>query len=68
MAGLVAFSYLDLRETKMLRGSCLCGGVKYEISGGLSGVLNRRCSLCRKAHGAKRGRAQAAISTTGAWQ
>jgi hypothetical protein len=35
-----------------LRGSCLCGGVAYEISGPLSGVLNCHCSMCRKAHGA----------------
>ena len=36
----------------MLRGSCLCGGVRYEINGSLSGVLNCHCSMCRKAHGA----------------
>ena len=24
----------------MLRGSCLCGGVKYEINGRLSGAMN----------------------------
>ncbi|MEO7622718.1 MAG: GFA family protein [Gallionella sp.] len=35
----------------MLLGSCLCGGVKYEISGPLSGALNCHCSMCRKAHG-----------------
>jgi hypothetical protein len=36
----------------MLRGSCLCGGVRYEISGALSKALNCHCSMCRKAHGA----------------
>jgi hypothetical protein len=36
----------------MLRGSCLCGGVRYEITGPLSGALNCHCSMCRKAHGA----------------
>lgn len=36
----------------MLRGSCLCGGVRYEISGPLSFPLNCHCSMCRKAHGA----------------
>ena len=36
----------------MLRGSCLCGGVRYEISGALSYALNCHCSMCRKAHGA----------------
>jgi hypothetical protein len=36
----------------MLRGSCPCGGVRYEINGPLRGVLNCHCSMCRKAHGA----------------
>jgi len=36
----------------MLSGSCLCGGVRYEISGRLSGPLYCHCSMCRKAHGA----------------
>lgn len=35
-----------------LKGSCLCGGVRYEISGPLKGALNCHCSMCRKAHGA----------------
>jgi hypothetical protein len=36
----------------MIRGSCLCGGVRYEIAGRLSGALNCHCSMCRKAQGA----------------
>ncbi|MGH8866188.1 MAG: GFA family protein, partial [Burkholderiales bacterium] len=36
----------------MLNGSCLCGSVRYEISGPLEGALNCHCSMCRKAHGA----------------
>ena len=36
----------------MLRGSCLCGGVRYEITGPLSGALNCHCSMCRRFHGA----------------
>jgi hypothetical protein len=36
----------------MIRGSCLCGGVRYEISGPLTESLNCHCSMCRKAHGA----------------
>ena len=34
-----------------LRGSCLCGGVAYEIEGALSQALYCHCSMCRKAHG-----------------
>lgn len=41
-----------MEPVKALRGSCLCGGVRYEISGPLRGVLNCHCSMCRKAHGA----------------
>jgi hypothetical protein len=36
----------------MIRGSCLCGGVKYQIEGTLSQARNCHCSMCRKAHGA----------------
>jgi hypothetical protein len=36
----------------MLRGSCLCDEVKYEIGGSLRDVRNCHCSMCRKAHGA----------------
>jgi hypothetical protein len=36
----------------MLKGSCLCAGVRYEITGPLTGVRNCHCSICRKAHGA----------------
>ena len=36
----------------MLAGSCLCGAVRYEITGPLTGALNCHCSMCRKAHGA----------------
>ena len=36
----------------MLRGSCLCGQVRYEISGKLFDPLNCHCSMCRKAQGA----------------
>ena len=36
----------------MIRGSCLCGGVRYQITGALSRALNCHCSMCRKAQGA----------------
>lgn len=35
----------------MLQGSCLCGGVRYEINGELGAVTNCHCSLCRKMSG-----------------
>ncbi|WP_305966169.1 GFA family protein [Marinobacter salsuginis] len=31
-------------------GSCLCGGIKYEIHGPLTDVLNCHCTMCRKLH------------------
>ena len=34
----------------MLRGSCLCGGVRFEIDRVLA-MHSCHCSLCRKAHG-----------------
>ena len=36
----------------MLKGSCLCKAVSYEIQGPLSTARNCHCSMCRKAHGA----------------
>ena len=35
-----------------LRGSCLCGQVRYEVSGPFKTIGNCHCSMCRKAHGA----------------
>jgi hypothetical protein len=43
-----------------LRGSCLCGGVKFEITGPLLRPLNCHCVFCRKQQGAAfRSRARA---------
>ncbi len=36
----------------MLRGSCLCGAVRYEVTGAVHDVHHCHCSICRKAHGA----------------
>ena len=36
----------------MIRGSCLCQGVQFEIDGEVSGMTDCHCSMCRKAHGA----------------
>jgi hypothetical protein len=35
-----------------IRGSCLCGGVKFEIAGPLIRPLNCHCTFCRKQQGA----------------
>jgi len=35
-----------------IRGSCLCGTVRYEISGAFSVAGHCHCGMCRKAHGA----------------
>lgn len=35
----------------MIRGGCLCGGVRFEITGRVSGIGQCHCSLCRKASG-----------------
>jgi hypothetical protein len=35
-----------------IRGSCLCGGVTFEITGPLLAPMNCHCSQCRKQHGA----------------
>ena len=36
----------------MLKGSCLCSGIRYEIDAELGPVTNCHCSQCRKAAGA----------------
>ena len=61
LAGSVAAIWTDsmmanVKEAKVnvpvVRGSCLCGGVKYEITGPLMRSGHCHCSNCRKAHGA----------------
>ena len=36
----------------MIRGSCLCKGIRFEISGALTPATHCHCQMCRKAHGA----------------
>ena len=36
----------------MIRGSCLCGAIRYEIDGALGPAGHCHCTMCRKAHGA----------------
>lgn len=35
-----------------INGGCLCGRVRYEVAGGLSGADHCHCSRCRRQHGA----------------
>lgn len=35
----------------MYQGSCLCGSVKFSISGPINDIIYCHCSLCRKAQG-----------------
>src|SRR5512146_1352890 len=35
----------------MLKGSCLCGAVRYELDGELGPITCCHCSMCRKAQG-----------------
>ncbi len=36
----------------MVSGSCLCGKVKYEITGTVGDIVHCHCETCRKAQGA----------------
>ena len=36
----------------VIGGSCLCGAVRYEISGAFRLIGHCHCSMCRKSHGA----------------
>lgn len=44
-----------------IKGSCLCGGIEYEVNGEFGRAVNCHCSMCRKATGAAF-RTRAAIS------
>jgi hypothetical protein len=36
----------------MVKGSCLCGGVTYQVDGDAELMAHCYCSMCRKCHGA----------------
>ena len=42
----------DLPRAEGVRGSCLCGGAAFVLSGELQLIVNCHCSRCRKARGA----------------
>jgi hypothetical protein len=39
------------RTMVMLTGSCLCGGVAYEVDAAVGPIAHCHCATCRKAHG-----------------
>jgi len=41
----------DLTAEVRAEGSCLCGGVRYEVTGALRDVVLCHCEMCRKTHG-----------------
>ena len=41
--------------TKKYKGSCLCGSIRYEVSGFSSAAANCHCTMCRKFHGSAYG-------------
>ena len=40
-----------MSEEKIYTGSCLCGGIRYEIYGEIGDVIQCHCNRCRKANG-----------------
>ena len=35
-----------------MQGQCLCGNIKFEVSGSFKTVLNCHCDLCKRMNGA----------------
>jgi hypothetical protein len=50
-----------------MTGGCLCGAVRYELSGRLSRASHCHCSMCRKHHGAAFGSYAAARRSEFRW-
>ena len=38
-------------QPKVLSGACLCGGVRYQITGARRNIINCHCENCRRTHG-----------------
>jgi len=49
--GVVDAVVLDMSETRSVTGSCLCGGVRYRLTGELRDVVNCFCQQCQKTSG-----------------
>ncbi|MGD8785433.1 MAG: GFA family protein [Thioalkalispiraceae bacterium] len=39
------------KDQGMYKGGCLCGGIRYEITGEITDIVYCHCSECRKAQG-----------------
>jgi hypothetical protein len=37
---------------RVVAGSCLCGAVRFEVSGPIDRVVHCHCTMCQRAHGA----------------
>ncbi|MFZ9038778.1 MAG: GFA family protein [Gammaproteobacteria bacterium] len=42
---------MNADNPKSLSGGCLCGGVRYEITGPRRDIINCHCENCRRTHG-----------------
>ncbi len=42
---------MSANAVKNLAGGCLCGGVRYELSGPCRDIINCHCQNCRRTHG-----------------
>lgn len=52
MSAVVRLSDLpSVRAVRSAKGACLCGNVRYEISGPVVAISHCHCSMCRKHHG-----------------
>lgn len=40
-----------LTNSEIIKGSCLCGTIKFTITGAINDIVMCHCSLCRKAQG-----------------
>ena len=40
-----------MKEYKMYKGACLCGQIRFTITGGIRNIVYCHCSQCRKAQG-----------------
>jgi len=38
-------------DNKVTKGGCLCGAVRYEVTGPLRDIVNCHCAMCQKLHG-----------------